>query len=77
MKNNIKVLKLKKQSGVSLIALVVTVIVLLILTGVSFSSLTGEHGVLNQAKDAKIESKEKENLVKEKHQIIDNALKDL
>ena len=68
---------MKKENGITLVALAVTVIVLMILAGVSFSSLTGEHGVLNQAQNAKIESKEKENLVEEKHQLIDNALKDL
>ena len=68
---------MKKQSGVTLVVLAVTVIVMLIIVGVTFSALNGEHGVLNQAKNAKIESKEKENLVESKHQQIDNALKDL
>ena len=39
--------------GITLIALVITVIVLLILAGVSIAMLTGENGILNQAKKAK------------------------
>ena len=40
---------MKKQNGVTLIALVITIIVLLILAGVSIAMLTGENGILNQA----------------------------
>ena len=41
--------------GITLIALVITIIVLLILAGVSISMLTGQNGLLTQA----IESKKK------------------
>ena len=44
---------LKKQKGITLIALVITIIVLLILAGVSIAMLTGENGVLTQANNAK------------------------
>ncbi len=40
-------------AGITLIALVITVIVLLILVGVSIAMLTGDNGILNQAKRAK------------------------
>ena len=43
----------KKEKGITLIALVVTIVVLLILAGVSISMLTGENGVITQAKLAK------------------------
>ena len=43
----------KKQRGITLIALVVTIIVLLILAGVSISMLTGQNGILNRASEAK------------------------
>ena len=43
----------KKENGITLIALVITVIVLLILASVSIAMLTGENGILNQAKRAK------------------------
>lgn len=45
--------KLKKNKGITLIALVVTIIVLLILAGISISMLTGENGILNRAVEAK------------------------
>ena len=47
-----KMLEKKKQKGITLIALVITIIVLLILAGVSISMLTGENGILNQASKA-------------------------
>ena len=47
---------LKKKEGITLIALVITIIVLLILAGVSIAMLTGENGVLTQAKNAKDET---------------------
>ena len=43
----------KKEKGITLIALVVTIVVLLILAGVSISMLMGENGIINQAKIAK------------------------
>ena len=43
----------KQQKGITLIALVVTIIILLILAGVSIAILTGNNGVLTQAKSAK------------------------
>ena len=45
--------KKSKASGITLIALVVTIIVLLILAGVSIAMLTGENGLLTKAGDAK------------------------
>mgnify|MGYP004586667991 FL=1 len=43
----------KKNKGITLIALVVTIIVLLILAGISISMLTGQNGILNRAAEAK------------------------
>ena len=48
--------KLKENKGITLIALVITVIVLLILAGVSIAMLTGENGILSQAAKAKEET---------------------
>ena len=42
-----------RNSGITLIALVITIVVLLILAGVSISMLTGENGILTQAVKAK------------------------
>ncbi len=44
---------LKNKNGITLIALVVTIVVLLILAGVSISMLTGENGIIKQAQEAK------------------------
>ena len=47
---------MKKHGGITLIALIITVIVLLILAGVTISTLTGENGLLSKAGDAKSQS---------------------
>jgi len=47
-----KKLKINKASGITLIALVVTIIVLLILAGISIQMLTGDNGILNRAEQA-------------------------
>ena len=44
--------KINKTSGITLIALVVTIIVLLILAGISIQMLTGDNGILNRAEQA-------------------------
>lgn len=44
----------KNEKGITLIALVITIIVLLILAGVSIALLTGDNGILTQAKASKI-----------------------
>ncbi len=41
-----------KERGITLIALVVTIVVLLILAGVSINALFGDSGIINKAKDA-------------------------
>ena len=43
----------KKQKGITLIALVVTIIILLILAGVSIGTLTADRGIIDQAHTAK------------------------
>jgi len=48
--------KLKTSKGITLIALVITIIVLLILAGVAISMLSGENGILKQAAEAKTNS---------------------
>ena len=56
--------KTKENTGITLIALIVTIVVLLILVGVTITMLTGSNGILKQAQNAKIETKkatEKEN----------------
>ena len=48
--------KFKGSNGITLIALVITIIVLLILAGVSIAMLTGDNGILTQAQRAKAET---------------------
>ena len=43
----------KKQQGITLIALAVTIIVMLILAGVAIAALTSENGIINQANTVK------------------------
>ena len=50
--------KLRKNKGITLIALVITIIVLLILAGVSIAMLTGQNGILTQAQRAKTETEQ-------------------
>ena len=57
--------KFKNAKGITLIALVITIIVLLILAGVTIATLTGDNGILGKANDAKTQTeqaKEDENL---------------
>ena len=49
--------KFKNTNGITLIALVVTIIILLILAGVSIAMLTGNNGILTQGKRAKEETR--------------------
>ena len=49
--------KLKNTKGITLIALVVTIIILLILAGISIAMLTGNNGVLTQGQRAKEETR--------------------
>ena len=47
--------KLRQQKGITLIALVITIIVLLILAGVSIATLMGDNGILTNATKARTE----------------------
>ena len=58
-----------KENGITLIALVITIIVLLILAGVSIAMLTGENGILTQAQNAENETEEAR--IEEENRITD------
>ena len=49
-------IKIKEKRGITLISLVVTIILLLILAGISIAMLTGENGIFKTAQKAKLES---------------------
>lgn len=51
---------MRKNKGITLIALVITIIVLLILAGISIATLAGENGILTKASKAKVENKKAE-----------------
>ena len=51
-----KKLNNNKKDGITLISLVVTIVVLLILAGISVGTLLGENGVVNNAKKIKNDS---------------------
>lgn len=45
-------MKLKQKNGITLVALVVTIIILLILAGVVIGAISGDNGILKKAKEA-------------------------
>ena len=47
-----------KNSGITLIVLVITIVVLIILAGVSISTLTGQNGIIDNASKAKQSTKD-------------------
>ena len=57
MKTKIK----NDMKGITLIALVITIIVLLILAGVSIATLTGQNGILTQSQNAKEQTENSNN----------------
>ena len=52
----------KNSKGITLIALVITIIILLILAGVTIATLTGDNGILTQAGKAKDKTTEAESI---------------
>ena len=64
---------MRNQKGITLIALVITIIVLLILAGVSIAMLTGNNGILTQANNSKSETAKAEAV--EKINLTLNAIK--
>ena len=64
-------LNTKSSRGITLIALVITIIVLLILAGISISMLSGDNGILQKAAEAK--EKTDEATLREEQQLADLA----
>lgn len=60
-------MKVSKNKGITLVALIVTIIILLILAGISISTLTNT-GIFEKVKEAK---KASENAEKEQNQVLD------
>jgi len=70
VKRRMKNKRILKERGITLIALVVTIVVLLILAGVSINALFGDSGIIQKAQDA--QNKANESVQKDMEQI--NAL---
>ena len=66
--------RLKNKSGITLIALVITIIVLLILAGVAINLAIGERGIFSQSKLAVEKYKDAQNKEEEQLQIAANAM---
>ncbi len=62
-------MKQNKEKGITLIALAITIIVLLILAGVTIAALTGDNGILTKAASAKEKT--------ERAEVIENAKLDI
>ena len=56
--------KYKNDVGITLIALTITIVVLLILAGVTIAALSGDNGILQNAAKAKVETEEATNIEK-------------
>jgi len=55
-------MKSLKEKGITLIALIVTIVILLILAGISIAMLTGDNGILTHAKNKTEEAERNEKL---------------
>lgn len=71
---------IKENNGITLVALVVTIVILLILAGISLNLVLGENGIISRAQEAKdAMTKAKENDEKELNLLsnwIENVTKD-
>ena len=64
----------KRQEGITLVALVITVIVLIILAGVTLSTLVGDNGIITKAQEAK---QNMANAAAEEDKLIQNLLNEI
>ncbi len=71
MEKNIN--NIKKEKGITLIALIITIIVLVILAGIAIGALTSNNSVLKQAGSAKKETLESEEVEKVNIAVMDAA----
>ena len=64
----------KKEKGITLVALVITIIVLLILAGVTISLVVGDNSVIHKAQDAKTNMGNAQNRENEELQNLSNYM---
>lgn len=65
---------LKRQNGITLVALVITIIVLIILAGVSIALVFNDEGIINKAKQG---AQNYEVAANQEHGLVDSALEAL
>ena len=67
---------MKNNKGITLVALVVTIIILLILAGISIQMLSGNNGILTRAKEAKEQMEDAQDLEVLNMKILESSLDD-
>ena len=76
---NRKIMKIKNEKGITLIALVVTIVVLLILAGVSVNAIFNDNGIIKRAQEAqnKMDEAQQNDLtaLNELNNWLDNSVK--
>ena len=60
--------KMREKSGITLITLVITIIILLILAGITIATITSDNGIIKNANDAKEQTE-----IAEEKEIVDRA----
>ena len=68
---------MRKEKGLTLIALIVTIIVMIILAGIAISAITGKSGITNQARESKNKSERQEIIESAKSQISDTVVENV
>ena len=68
--------RIEKNKGITLIALVISIIVLLVLAGVSISMLTGQNGILTRAAESKIKTEDAEKQENKRMQNYEDTIKE-
>ena len=68
---------MRKEKGLTLIALIVTIIVMIILAGIVISAITGNSGITNQARESKNKSERQEIIESAKSQISDTVVENV
>lgn len=66
--------KLREERAITLVALVVTIVVLLILAGVTINLVVGQNGIIARAKEA---AQKTENATKNEMMAMDNFSSDI
>ena len=69
-----KKMNLKKDNGITLIALVISIIIMLILANISINAIMGENGIIAQARDARLMTELSNELFKLESEIVSSKI---